>query len=72
VTTPAAISPFNLADLWEAVADEVPARVALRCGDAQRTFAQLEERANRLAHWLIERGVEPGQHVGLYLQNCPE
>ncbi len=72
MTTPPAISPFNLADLWEAVADEVPARVALRCSGAERTFAQLEERANRLAHWLIDRGVQPGQHVGLYLQNCPE
>jgi len=72
VTTPPAISPFNLADLWETVADQVPARVALRCDGAQRTYAQLEERANRLAHWLIEQGVAPGQHVGLYLQNCLE
>jgi len=70
VTTPSATSPFNLADLWEAVADEVPDRVALRCGGAQRTYAQLEERANRLAHWFIEQGVAPGQHVGLYLSNC--
>ena len=72
MTTPSAISPFNLADLWEAVADEVPERVALRCGGAQRTYAQLEERANRLAHWLIDHGVAPGQHVGLYLSNCLE
>jgi 3-oxocholest-4-en-26-oate---CoA ligase len=72
VTTPSAISPFNLADLWEAVADEVPDRVALRCGGAQRTYAQLEERANRLAHWFIDQGVAPGQHVGLYLSNCLE
>ena len=72
MTTPPATSPFNLADLWESVSDEVPARVALRCSGAERTFAQLEERANRLAHWLIDRGVQPGQHVGLYLQNCPE
>ena len=72
MTTPPAISPFNLADLWEAVADEVPDRVALRCGGAQRTYAQLEERANRLAHWFIDQGVAPDQHVGLYLSNCLE
>jgi acyl-CoA synthetase (AMP-forming)/AMP-acid ligase II len=66
------VSGFNLADLWEAVADEVPDRVALRCAGAERTYAQLEERSNRLAHWLLERGVRPHQHVGLYLQNCIE
>jgi acyl-CoA synthetase (AMP-forming)/AMP-acid ligase II len=66
------VSPFNLADLWEAVADQVPERVALRCAGAQRTFAELEERANRLAHWFAAQGVQPGQHIGLYLQNCLE
>ncbi len=39
------------------------------CGDVRRTYAELEERANRLAHWMLEQGVEPGQHVGLYLMN---
>jgi acyl-CoA synthetase (AMP-forming)/AMP-acid ligase II len=66
------MSQFNLADLWEAVADQVPDRVALRCGGEQRTYAQLDERANRLAHWLLDRGVRPGQHIGLYMQNCLE
>ena len=66
------MSQFNLADLWEAVADHVPERVALRCRGEQRTYAQLEERANRLAHWFLDQGVAPGQHIGLYLQNCFE
>jgi acyl-CoA synthetase (AMP-forming)/AMP-acid ligase II len=66
------MSQFNLADLWEAIADRVPERVALRCAGDQRTYAELEERANRLAHWLLDHGVRPGQHVGLYLQNCFE
>ena len=66
------VSPFNLADLWEAVADQVPDRIALRCAGSQRTFAELEERSNRLAHWFADQGVQPGQHIGLYLQNCLE
>jgi 3-oxocholest-4-en-26-oate---CoA ligase len=66
------MSHFNLADLWEAIADHVPDRVALRCRTEQRTFAQLEERANRLAHWFLGQGVQPGQHIGLYLQNSLE
>jgi acyl-CoA synthetase (AMP-forming)/AMP-acid ligase II len=66
------VSGFNLANLWEAVSDQVPDRIALRCGGAQRSYAELEERANRLAHWLLGQGVQPGQHIGLYLQNCVE
>jgi acyl-CoA synthetase (AMP-forming)/AMP-acid ligase II len=66
------MSDFNLADIWEAVADQVPERVALRCGGGQRTYAELEERSNRLARWFVDQGVEPGQHIGLYLQNCFE
>ena len=69
--TSAGSSPasFNLADLWEAVADLVPTRTAAVCGDVRRSYAELEERSNRLAHWLVDQGVEPGQHVGLYLTN---
>lgn len=63
---------FNLADLFESVADAVPERLALVCGEQRRTFAQLDERANRLAHYLRERGVNAGDHVGLYLYNCAE
>ncbi|HVN51386.1 MAG TPA: acyl-CoA synthetase [Acidimicrobiales bacterium] len=63
---------FNLADIWEATAPRVPDRIAVVCGDVRRTYAELDERATRLAHWMIDRGVQPGQHVGLYLTNCPE
>ena len=66
------MNEFNLADLWEAISDHVPDRVALSCAGEHRTFAELEERSNRLAHWMLDRGVEPGQHLGLYLQNCFE
>jgi acyl-CoA synthetase (AMP-forming)/AMP-acid ligase II len=63
---------FNIADMFELVADEVPDRMALVCGDQRSTFPQLEQRANRLAHFLKERGVGAGDHVGLYLYNCNE
>jgi acyl-CoA synthetase (AMP-forming)/AMP-acid ligase II len=66
------MSEFNLADLWEAIADCVPDRIALRCGEQRRTYAQLEEQSNRLAHWYLEQGIQTGDHVGLYLQNCVE
>jgi len=72
MTAAAPPASFNFADVWEMAADALGDRLALVCGDARRTYAQLEERSNRLAHHLQERGVGPGDHVGLYLENCPE
>jgi acyl-CoA synthetase (AMP-forming)/AMP-acid ligase II len=63
---------FNFADIWEMASDAVPERTALVCGDARRTYAQLEDRANRLAAHLADNGVGAGDHVALYLDNCPE
>ena len=63
---------FNVADLFESIADAVPERGALVCAAQRRTFAELDERANRLAHYLAAQGVEAGDHVGLYLYNSAE
>ncbi|GAA3189900.1 acyl-CoA synthetase [Nonomuraea roseoviolacea] len=63
---------FNHADLFEGVADVAGDRVAVVCGEERRTYAELDAEANRLAHFLLERGVEPGQHVGLHLYNGVE
>jgi acyl-CoA synthetase (AMP-forming)/AMP-acid ligase II len=63
---------LNIADLAEHAIDAVPDRVALICGDEQLTYAQLEEQANRLAHYLIEQGVQKDDKVGLYCRNRNE
>ena len=63
---------FNLADMFEMVADKVPARSALVCGEQRASFGELEQRANQLAHYLQGQGVGAGDHVGLYLYNCNE
>ncbi|AGB25922.1 acyl-CoA synthetase (AMP-forming)/AMP-acid ligase II [Mycobacterium sp. JS623] len=60
---------LNIADLAEHAIDAVPDRVALICGDEQITYAQLEEKANRLAHYLIDQGVKKDDKVGLYCRN---
>ncbi|HZP27623.1 MAG TPA: AMP-binding protein [Acidimicrobiia bacterium] len=63
---------FNLADLFECVADRVGERVAV-VGEGRRlTYAELDERATRLAHGLAGCGVAAGDHVGLDLYNSPE
>ncbi|HEY5170410.1 MAG TPA: acyl-CoA synthetase, partial [Acidimicrobiia bacterium] len=63
---------FNLADLFEAVADAVPDRTAVIAGDHRLTYRELDERANRVAHYLRDVGVRPGQHVGIYSFNRAE
>ncbi|GAB2615006.1 acyl-CoA synthetase [Streptomyces capparidis] len=70
---------YNLADLFESIADTVPGREALVHLDvpgsgAERrlTYAELDAAANRLAHHLRDAGVGPGQHVGLHLYNGVE
>ena len=60
---------LNIADLAEHAIDAVPDRVALICGDEQLTYAQLEEKANRLAHYLLDQGVKKDEKVGLYCRN---
>jgi 3-oxocholest-4-en-26-oate---CoA ligase len=63
---------FNLADLYEIVADAVPDRPALVAGDRRLTYAQLDGRANRFAHHLLDHGVEPGDKVAIYSWNRAE
>ncbi|EFD79247.1 fatty-acid-CoA ligase fadD19 [Mycobacterium tuberculosis T85] len=60
---------LNIADLAEHAIDAVPDRVAVICGDEQLTYAQLEDKANRLAHHLIDQGVQKYDKVGLYCRN---
>ncbi len=63
---------FNLADIFESVADAVSEREAIVCGDHRLTYAELDERATRLAHAMSKAGVKQGDHVGLYLYNGTE
>jgi 3-oxocholest-4-en-26-oate---CoA ligase len=63
---------FNIADLVEHAVDVVPERIAAICGERRVSYAQLEERANRLAHYLADRGVGKGSHIGVYSRNSIE
>jgi acyl-CoA synthetase (AMP-forming)/AMP-acid ligase II len=63
---------FNLADLFEHAADTYPDREYVIADGKRRTYRQMEERANRLAHHLAAHGVGPGDHVGIYALNCVE
>jgi acyl-CoA synthetase (AMP-forming)/AMP-acid ligase II len=57
---------FNVADLFEAAVDRIPEREALVCGPDRRTYASLDQRANRLAHFFQSLGLGRGDHIGIY------
>jgi acyl-CoA synthetase (AMP-forming)/AMP-acid ligase II len=68
---------FAIADLYEAVCDAMPDAEALVTGAGGQiirrlTFAELDERANRVANGLASRGVATGDRVGLHLRNHQE
>ncbi len=57
---------LNIADLFEHAVDVVPDRTAIVVGEDRRTYAELDERANRLAHWFLDQGLTTGDHIGIY------
>ena len=63
---------LNFADLFEHAADVFGDRTALVSAERQVTYRELDERTNRLAHYLAGLGVGPGEHVGLYAHNSIE
>lgn len=76
---------FNLADVFEAVAAAVPDREAIVWGDQRITYAQLDERTNRLANVLHDAGLGASSerdglaghethqdHLAVYLYNGNE
>jgi len=59
--------------LFEAQAAKTPeARALIAPDDAEWTYGQLNARANRIAHALIERGVGPDALVGVCLEPGPD
>ncbi|GIX48383.1 MAG: hypothetical protein KatS3mg131_2594 [Candidatus Tectimicrobiota bacterium] len=61
-----------LHDLFAAQAARTPQQVALIEGERQLTYAELNARANRLAHYLQALGVGPEVRVGLCLERSLE
>ncbi len=49
-----------------------PDHVAVICGEERLTFAQLEQRVNRLANSLTRLGLRKGDKLALVLPNCLE
>ncbi|MFD3586804.1 non-ribosomal peptide synthase/polyketide synthase [Streptomyces sp. NPDC058683] len=65
-------SESSLTALFERQVRANPAAVALTDGEVTLTYGELNARANRLAHALIDRGVRPEQRVALALPRSAE
>ncbi|WP_223153698.1 non-ribosomal peptide synthetase [Bradyrhizobium japonicum] len=55
-------------ELFEAQVQKAPEAVALVCENERLSYGELNARANRLAHLLIELGVKPDQPVAICLE----
>ena len=62
----------SMLSLFHAQTQQTPGAIALSCGTEQISYRELDERANRLAHHLRERGVGVEQVVGVLSQRTPE
>ena len=62
----------TLPELFAAQVAATPDAVAVIFGDIELTYAELDARANRLAHWLIDQGVAPEDRVAVILERSTE
>src|SRR4051812_17021184 len=62
---------MNLATLLTDTAAEHGGHTALKLDDAEVTYAMLDEGTARVAALMRDKGVEPGDRVGIMLPNVP-
>jgi long-chain acyl-CoA synthetase len=62
---------MNLAENLTKTAAEHPDAVAIKLDDAELPYKHLDAAASGLANLLADRGVEPGDRVGIMLPNVP-
>ena len=63
---------FLVADDLESCFDKWPDNIAIHFEGDELSYAELEKRANRFAHWALAAGVMKGDSVALYMENQPD
>jgi len=61
----------NLAKILIAAVEQSPDDIAIKLDDTEVSYAMLDEGSARVAGLLKEKGVEPGDRVGVMLPNVP-
>ncbi|WP_156764512.1 AMP-binding protein, partial [Mycobacterium sp. E3247] len=62
----------SIPELFAAQAARTPEAPAVSCGQRSWSYREVDEASNRLAHWLIGRGVGRGTRVGLLAERSGE
>ena len=60
-----------LFSILDEAAKDYPDQTYTLFNDASRTFAQVKDTADRIAHFLASRGIKPGDRVAIFLPNLP-
>ncbi len=68
----AARPELSVLSLIEAQAEKTPAQIAVRCGDICLSYAELNQRANRLANAMMDQGVAVGDVIALCTDRSAE
>src|SRR5208283_783673 len=61
---------MTIGDMLRRNANKFPEKMAVVFEDRSMTFRALNDRVNRLAHALVDRGLEKGDRVGVLVHNC--
>ena len=61
----------NLASILTNAAEQAPDKIAVKLDDVEANYAALNEGSARVAGLLKQKGVEPGDRVGVMLPNVP-
>ncbi len=65
--------PSNtMAAMFEECAAHSPPSIAIVQGKSSMSYGELNQRANRLAHWLIQKGIGPESLVGVALERSAD
>ncbi|WP_455568892.1 amino acid adenylation domain-containing protein, partial [Streptomyces inhibens] len=70
--TAAEVPQTSLPDLFEQQAARTPDAVAAVCDEDSLSYRELDARANRLAHYLVGRGIGPETVVAVAMERTPE
>ncbi|MEM1050621.1 MAG: long-chain-acyl-CoA synthetase [Pseudomonadota bacterium] len=65
-------SPITIADEIEETVDVHPDAAAFVFEGNTITYREFDDRANTVAHWALEQGLNPGDAVALVLENSPD
>ena len=63
---------YLLPHIIEVAAQEVPEKLAFKCGSQALTYEALRDKMNQLAHHLHKQGVKKGDRIGVYMNRCLE